>query len=138
MNLLSNSIKFTSHGRIELRIFVTYESQNAVRVRFEIEDTGIGISEASQKLLFQAFSQADASTTRRFGGTGLGLSICKQIVELMQGRIDVESREGQGSTFWFEVELSKSYVSHVSINDSTTSESQWFHPRKTHILASRG
>ena len=94
-NLVSNAIKFTSEGGVT----VTLGPLPGERIFFEIKDTGIGISEAQQRSLFQAFSQGDASTTRRFGGTGLGLAICKRLVELMGGEISLCSTLGEGSTF---------------------------------------
>ncbi|MBC7659095.1 MAG: CHASE domain-containing protein [Chitinophagaceae bacterium] len=102
-NLLSNAVKFTSSGTIQLQAHSVPEHKN--RIRFEILDSGIGISPGGQQKLFQSFSQADSSTTRRYGGTGLGLSICKNLVEKMGGTIGVESTEGLGSTFRFTVEL---------------------------------
>src|SRR5690606_9997035 len=106
-NLLSNAVKFTERGSVRVSVRKLGESAAQHQLRFEVRDTGVGISRAGQARLFQAFSQADASTTRLFGGTGLGLAICKRIVELMNGRIGVESEEGQGATFWFEVPLLK-------------------------------
>ena len=100
-NLLSNALKFTDKGEISL--FITSLEYN--RVRFEVKDSGIGLSKEHQNKLFQSFSQADQSTTRKYGGTGLGLSISKQLVELMNGKIWVESELGKGSRFIFEVEL---------------------------------
>ena len=100
-NLLSNAVKFTASGEISILIFKIDNN----RVRFEIKDTGIGLSIADKKKLFKAFSQADSSTTRNYGGTGLGLTISKQLVELMNGTIWVESTYGQGSTFIMEIEL---------------------------------
>ncbi|WP_414496440.1 ATP-binding protein [Stenotrophomonas maltophilia] len=106
-NLLANAIKFTARGQVLLRVQRLGESAAQHQLRFEIVDTGIGIDEALQARLFQSFSQADASTTRIYGGTGLGLAICKRIIDLMHGRIGVQSTPGQGATFWFEIPLLK-------------------------------
>ena len=100
-NLANNAVKFTQTG--EVGIYITRLEQE--RYRFKVQDTGIGMTPEQQSRLFQSFSQADAGTTRKYGGTGLGLAISKQLVELMGGRIWVESVPGQGSTFTFEVTL---------------------------------
>ncbi len=98
-NLVGNAVKFTQRGRVVVRSFAVGEG----RLRFEIEDTGVGIDPAAQAGLFQRFTQADASTTRRFGGSGLGLSITRRLAELMGGDVGFTSRPGQGSTFWIEI-----------------------------------
>ncbi len=100
-NLLNNAIKFTSKGSVTLRVALEQEISHTVKLSIKITDTGIGLTEAEQNVLFKAFSQADATTTRQFGGTGLGLAICKRLVEQMGGEIGVESRPNQGSCFWF-------------------------------------
>jgi CheY-like chemotaxis protein/HPt (histidine-containing phosphotransfer) domain-containing protein len=107
INLANNAVKFTDSG--EVAISVTLESQTDSRatIRCEVRDTGIGIPEDRMNRLFKTFSQVDASTTRKYGGTGLGLAISKQITEMMDGRIGVRSRQGEGSTFWFTAVIDK-------------------------------
>lgn len=105
-NLLNNAIKFTARGRIHVRLQLQASpAPDQVTLLVEVEDTGIGLSPEEIKALFQAFQQADVSTTRRFGGSGLGLAISRQLVELMGGEIGVRSKAGSGSTFWFRVPL---------------------------------
>ncbi len=112
INLLGNAIKFTSDGEITLRIALLNESDNDIDLKFEIKDTGIGISPNKAESIFDSFTQADNTTTRKFGGTGLGLAISKQLAKMMNGDIGVESVEGKGSIFWFTVKLDKQELAH--------------------------
>jgi signal transduction histidine kinase/CheY-like chemotaxis protein len=106
-NLVGNAVKFTDRGSVSIQVRRIGESTTQHRLRFEVRDTGIGIDPAAQERLFNAFAQADTSTTRLYGGTGLGLAICKRIVGLMGGNIGVQSEPGHGATFHFEVPLMK-------------------------------
>ncbi|MCB1762135.1 MAG: response regulator [Gammaproteobacteria bacterium] len=105
INLIGNAIKFTEKGSVELRCHTIRTTEHRSLIRFEVVDTGIGISAEAQARIFENFSQADESTTRRFGGTGLGTAIARQLVELMGGRIGLQSTPAIGSTFWFDIEF---------------------------------
>lgn len=104
-NLVGNAIKFTSKGEVVIYAGVHEQSEDNIVVRFEVRDTGIGIDAKARESIFESFSQADGSTTRRYGGTGLGLTISRQLVELMGGAIGVDSEPDTGSTFWFEIPM---------------------------------
>jgi two-component system sensor histidine kinase RpfC len=107
INLVGNAIKFTEHGEIEIRVKLLKEDLTSASIRYEVIDTGIGIPQEAQARIFESFTQADASTTRRYGGTGLGTTIAKQLVQLMNGRIGLISTLGVGSTFWCEIDFKK-------------------------------
>lgn len=113
-NLLGNAVKFTEHGEVELRAEHVKASEDSIVVRFVVRDTGIGIAPASLERIFMPFTQADQSTSRKYGGTGLGLSICRYLSELLGAQLSVSSNEGKGSSFFFEVPLmKKANVQHI-------------------------
>ena len=121
INLVSNALKFTDHGEVLLTVTCEQDSENEIWLRFSVKDTGIGMSEDQLAKLFEAFSQADTSISRRFGGTGLGLAISQRLVELMGGRLQVRSELGIGSEFWFVVPFQSSsdaanIYSHETLN----------------------
>lgn len=107
VNLLANSVKFTDRGEVTLHVAKLSDNPNEAKLKISVRDTGVGIAPAMQARIFESFTQADQSVTRRYGGTGLGTTIAKELVELMGGRIGLESAVGLGSTFWFEVTLRK-------------------------------
>ena len=107
LNFTANALKFTESGTITVRTTMVEEDSTGLQLRFEVQDTGIGIPADDQKRLFSAFEQTDASITRKYGGTGLGLAISKRLAQLMGGEVGVESQPGAGSTFWFSVRLDK-------------------------------
>ncbi len=115
INLVGNAIKFTDSGEVTLKAILEKEDDHRVVIRFSVRDTGIGISKKGMDRLFKSFSQVDGSTSRNYGGTGLGLAISKQLTELMDGDIGVESKVGIGSTFWFTVELEKQPDDHNAL-----------------------
>jgi two-component system sensor histidine kinase RpfC len=107
INLAGNAVKFTERGSVTVHVSLQGETDSGVRLKFSVRDTGVGIPQEAQQRIFDSFTQADQSTTRRFGGTGLGTTIAKQLVELMGGRIGLESAVGLGSTFWFDISFEK-------------------------------
>jgi signal transduction histidine kinase/CheY-like chemotaxis protein len=118
VNMLHNAVKFTEGGRIELKVTVLDDAGDAMRLRFEVRDTGIGIAKDNLDSVFDAFTQVDASTTRRHGGSGLGLAIVKELAELMGGKVGVESQLGEGSIFWVELVLKKVVDASVPIESA--------------------
>ncbi len=119
-NLIGNAVKFTPAGHVEARLVVQDQGEGAKRIRFEIEDTGVGIPEDAQRHLFQRFHQADGSTERRFGGSGLGLAITRTLAEMMGGEVGFFSKDGEGSTFWLDVPVPSAPRSEIQLPASVS------------------
>src|SRR5206468_12518158 len=116
MNLISNALKFTENGEVRICIDAVEVASDAALIGFAVSDTGIGIPVDKQQHIFDAFAQADSSTTRRYGGTGLGLSIAKQLCEMMGGTIELISEPGHGSTFRFSARFSRQQADAPAVN----------------------
>ena len=134
-NLLSNAIKFTDHGEVLVRVEIAEAVNGRHPLRLQVEDTGIGIPLEAQERIFEQFSQADGSTTRQYGGTGLGLAICRRLVELMGGKIGVESQPGQGSCFQVEIALEPALEFEETVATDTVAAATWRQKRfQGHVL----
>ncbi len=134
LNLINNAIKFTDKGEVGISVTAGKRTETHAAIRFEISDTGIGIPEDRIQHLFRPFTQADSSTTRRFGGTGLGLSVSKKLTEMMDGEIGAESREGIGSTFWFTAVFEEGVKSEVlSVKEEVTPGTLHLTPDTLHL-----
>jgi len=127
LNLVGNAVKFTQQGSVAIQADLLAEGETQVVVRFAVKDTGIGVPPEAQSQIFDAFAQADGSTTRQFGGTGLGLAIAKRLISLMGGEVGVESRPGCGATFWFTARLVKA-ADHKVASGTTRSDGALFQP----------
>jgi len=134
INLINNAIKFTEHGEIIIRTKTVTESENDILLRFEVQDTGIGIDKAEIPRLFQTFQQGDSSISRKYGGSGLGLAISKQLVVLMGGEVGVESETGKGSTFWFTARLVKVSEPEVLLSEDGQEQAAMTTIHGAHIL----
>lgn len=130
INLVNNAIKFTHEGQVEIKVDSTFVAHDEAKLTFSVSDTGIGIPKDKQATIFDVFTQADASITRRYGGTGLGLAICKKLVEMMDGNIWIESEEGTGSTFHFMIRL-KARPDAALPMSSAHRENEFFERRET-------
>jgi signal transduction histidine kinase len=117
---VSNAVKFTATGGVDIDLKVIEETKKTVRIRFAVSDSGIGIAKNKLNTIFESFKQAEANTTREYGGTGLGLAISKRLIELHDSRINVDSIPGQGSTFWFTITFKK--LEDQTINNSNKVE----------------
>ncbi|MBE9567506.1 MAG: response regulator [Proteobacteria bacterium] len=122
VNLVSNALKFTEQGKVTIIVDVVRVSGDLIELKISVSDTGIGISSQAQKTLFNAFTQADGSTTRKYGGTGLGLAIVSQLIELMDGALGVDSVEGDGSTFWFTAKFERAEQVGENVSEAKTEE----------------